>query len=195
MENKLTRENVIKAMGFEAASGPAARSFGALRAYNLIERTENRLNLTDVGEALATDPNDMDALQKASLSPMVFRGIWRRARLASEDEMTELLLARRFTEDGARQTAKIYKINAALAQLDQLEVEPVLPERSAPNRPGRMIEEKLRQNLLSNSRGQKDAFRMPVSTGVAVIPKGISEDEFRLIIETMQMWKAQIVVS
>ena len=138
---------------------------------------------------------NMDALQKASLSPMVFRGIWRRARLASEDEMTELLLARGFTEDGARQTAKIYKTNATLAQLDQLEVEPVLPERSGPNRPGRMIEEKLRQNLLSNSRGQKDAFRLPVSTGVAVIPKGISEDEFTLIIETLQMWKAQIVVS
>lgn len=192
--NKLTRENIVEAMGFESFSGPAARSFGALRAYHLIEGTKDEPTLTEVGEALANDSTDLKSLQVAALSPLAFRGIWRRARNASEEELVELLIAREFTEDGARRAAATYRTNAVAAQLDELTVEPNLPDRRGSNPPLRKIEERLRKKLLASSQAANlNTLKLPVSTGNVIIPRGISEEEFQLILDTLKIWKSQLV--
>lgn len=190
---KLNRFEVIKLLGFDSFSGQAARTFAAFRAYHLIAPSPDGPRLTAVGRSLIDNPGDLESLQVAALSPGVFRRIWRRARNASEAELVELLLERGFTADGAGKAASIYRENAGLARLDSLEVEPNLPEPTKKKRTGRKIEEKLRRKLSEASRKGSDPLRLPLGSGNAVIPRGISEDEFELLIKTLHIWKDQLV--
>lgn len=191
-ENKLNRIEVINLLGFDSFSGQAARTFAAFRAYHLIAPSPDGPRLTRIGRALLDNPGDLESLQVAALSPGVFRRIWRRARNASEAELVELLLERGFTADGAGKAASIYRENAGFAQLDSLEVEPNLPE-PAKKRPSRKIEEKLRRKLAEASRSGSDPLRLPLGSGNAIIPRAITEEEFDLLINTLQIWKDQLV--
>lgn len=191
--NKLNRGEVLKLLGFDSFSGQAARTFAALRAYHLIAPSPEGPRLTGIGRVLIDNSGDLESLQIAALSPGVFRRIWRRARNASEEELVELLMERGFTAEGALKAASIYRKNAVLAQLDPLEVEPNLPEPAKKKRPGRKVEEKLRRKLAEASRAGSDPLRLPLSSGNAVVPKGITEEEFELLIKTLHIWKDQLV--
>lgn len=172
---QLSRETLINELGFESFSGPAARTIGALRAYHLIERSPAGPQITEIGKRLASDPTDSEALHIAALSPIIFRKIWRSHREDSKEQLIELLSANNFTEEGANKAVEIYSTNSKFAQLDQLTIEPELPER----RP----RFKRESDLL---------FKLPLKNGALHIHGQIESEEFDLIIETLQKWRNQI---
>ncbi len=206
---KLNRITAIKAMGYASFHGAAAKVFAALHAYDLIARTDDALVVTETGRALAeakTEKEKLPFLQRAALSPLVYRNIWRRARNSSQEELSALLRERGFTEKGATRAARIYRKNSVLAQLEELDVEPNLPERGEKTGmgPGRakkkavMLEQRMRERMrerrMSRQGGaQSNSLQLPLSTGKVIVPKRITEDEFQLIMQTLRIWKPQLV--
>lgn len=197
--DKLDQLEMAKLMGYDSLSGPATRTNAAFLAYHLFEKSKHGPTLTEVGRLLATNTEDIEALQIAALSPLAFRRIWRNARNASVGELTELLMARNFTEQGAQKAAEIYRANAEFAKLDELEIEPPLPERQPRGRRHREesneIESRLHRKLKSSMPAKipSDALTLPVKSGTVVIPGKLTKHEFDLVIDTLNRWRDQLV--
>ena len=191
----LKRPEILKALDYASLHGAAVKTIGALRAYDLLEKSGDGLRISPVGAAILDASSDEDRrphLQKAALSPLTFRNLWRTARHQSRPEMIETLLSRGFTEQGAKRATRIYRKNDELAALQTLELEPELPER-APAKKKVAARKRARQQKAAAA--APNMLRLPLSTGVAVVPKGISKEEFKLLMETLRAWRGQLVVS
>ena len=169
-----------------------------------------------------SDDARLSKLRRSVLSPPMFRRIWRKARLFSETELVDLLLTRGFTEPGAKRAASIYRANSDLARLEELTLEPDhLPAgRNGPGQAGerekgnRMVGRDMQQRrarvaaalerdqsvtaIAVPPAGQsggprQNALTLPLSTGRAVIPAGISPEEFKMLMDTLRMWRPRLV--
>jgi len=200
-EGPLTRPQLLKALDYASFHGAAIKTVSALRAYGLLEKNGDGLSISPTGRTILdpeTPEAKLGALQRAALSPLAFRRIWRNARHATQEELKGLLLARNFTESGAERGSKIHLKNSKLAQLEELELEPILPERG---RPGQTEKEQAVPGM--NRRGKRcrpnprgdvsNHLHLPLSTGKAIIPTGISADEFQLLLKTLRTWESKIV--
>ena len=130
----LKRPEILKALDYASLHGAAVKTIGAMRAYDLLEKKDDGICISPVGAAILDASSDEDRrphLQKAALSPLTFRNLWRTARHKTRPELIELLLSRGFTEQGAKRASRIYRKNDELASVQTLELEPELPERSA----------------------------------------------------------------
>lgn len=193
----LKRPEILKALDYASLHGAAVKTIGAMRAYDLLEKSGDGLRISPVGAAIldaASEEERRPHLQKAALSPLTFRNLWRNARHMSRPGLVELLLSRGFTEQGAKRASRIYRKNDELADLQTLELEPELPERgqAKANRIGggpAVKRARRNENALPPS-----MLRLPLSAGVAVIPKGITTEEFDLLMETLRAWRDQLVV-
>jgi len=204
-EKPLTRPQLLEACGYASFHGAAVKTIGALRAYDLLQKKEDGHYLSPVAIAIldAKDPEErLESLQKAALSPLTFRNIWRQNRHSSRDEIQEFLLGREFTETGAKRASKIYKKNSRFAQLRQLELEPELPIRGTTKKkrggvgPARKRAADARRQGAGPPQMGRDPNRflsLPLSKGPASIPKGITEDEFKMLMQTLRLWKDQLV--
>lgn len=193
----LKRPEILKALDYASFHGAAVKTIGAMRAYDLLEKNDDGLRISPVGAAIldaASDESRRPHLQKAALSPLTFRNLWRTARHKKRPELIELLLSRGFTEQGAKRASRIYRKNDVLAGLQALELEPELPERNpakkkrAPN-----AKKQARNRQAANANVQPNMLRLPLSTGVAIVPKGITREEFKLLMETLRAWRGQLV--
>lgn len=199
-DKRLRRPDMLKALDYASFHGAAAKTVAALRAYDLLEREDDGAAISELGHSIlsAKSPEKKrEFLQRAALSPLTFRMIWRRARHCTDDELKALLLERDFTESGAERASSIYRENDQYAALHSIEVEPELPERDRPrnvrakNRQRRRVDRANRSRPLINP----ESLSMPLSTGRAVVPKGITEDEFDTLMQTLRAWKKQLVKS
>ena len=202
---------MLKALDYASLHGAAVKTMGPLRAYDLLRKDGDGVSISPVGrEILASETEEgrIEPLQKAALSPLCFRMIWAQARHSSRGEIKELLLSRGFTEQGAERASRIYKKNNELAGLIGLELGPVLPERrgkpggpaegagnGGPGNRGRGPAKKKG----AGSRRQQTAVNpnsltLPMSTGPAIIPKGITKKEFKTLMETIRTWREQLVI-
>lgn len=192
----LKRPEILKALGYASFHGAAVKTVGALRAYDLLEKSDKGLRVSPVGAAIldaSSDAERIPHLQKAALSPLTFRNLWRTARHKKRSELIELLVSRGFTEQGAKRASRIYRKNDELAGLQTLELEPELPERR-PAKAKRAAAAKKRARRQTSS-AQPNMLRLPLSSGVAIVPKGISPEEFKLLMETLRNWRGQLVAS
>ena len=216
-EQPFNREQVMKALGYSGPSGAAMKTGAAMFAYDLLERVDSEkggVKISEVGRKLLETKDEtvrLSLLRRAALSPLMFRNVWRNARHCTREELEELLLVRGFTKGGAKRASRIYFRNSQLAELSELEVEPVLPERVSPAqaKKARRWEKKVQQRAaarqerrrarnLKGRRGNEmatDTLDLPLSAGRASIPIGISEEEFQLLLTTLRTWKAQLVKS
>jgi|GEM_PF-1801324 len=203
----LKRPEILKALDYASFHGAAAKTIAAMRAYDLLHKQEDGIALSPVARTIldAQDEEEkLDALQRAALSPLCYRAIWRQARHGRMPEWKEFLLSRGFTEQGAQRAARIYRTNNELAQLQALELEPDLPQRggkAARPDPQRKIAKKKRARLAERRapggglRPQfaPESLTLPLSAGTAVIPKGITEEEFDTMMQTLRAWRSQLV--
>ncbi len=198
-EGPLTRPHLLKALDYASFHGAAIKTVSALRAYDLLVKDGDGVSISPTGRTILNPESPearLAALQRAALSPLAFRRIWRNARHATQEELNDLLLARNFTEGGAERGSTIYLKNSKLAQLEDLELEPVLPERGGKpgqeqpvpgmNRPGRKRRQGRREEVANH-------LHLPLSTGKAIIPTGISAEEYQLMMKTLRTWESQIV--
>lgn len=208
----LKRPEMLKALDYASFHGAAAKSIAALRAYDLLRKNGDGVSLSPVAREIldaSSDEERLDALQRAALSPLTFRMMWRRARHSSRKELRELLMSREFTEPGAKRASRIYKENDELAGLEDLELEPSLPERRGkPDRqpPGEMVARKNAKRKMAAKKAARkmatkqaaerprpNALVLPLSKGNAIIPKGITKAEFKMLMETLRTWRSQLV--
>ena len=210
----LKRPEILKALDYSSLHGAAVKTVGALRAYDLLAKNGDGLSVTPTGATLLDEsdgPARLAALQRAALSPLAFRNIWRRARHISKSDLAAALVDRGFTEGGAKRAAKVYWKNSKFAELETLAIEPELPHRgespqtiakrkqaarkqAARKRAARKVASRkvaARQAAPQNS--TVDVLRLPLGKGVASIPKGMTEEEFQLLIQTLRAWKGQLV--
>lgn len=199
-EKPLRRPEMLKALDYASFHGAAVKTIGALRAYDLLVKQEDGVTISPTGRKLLEAPTDeerIELLQRAALSPLTFRMIWRRARHCSRSELTEILIGRGFTEAGAKRASKVYRKNSKLAQLEILELEPDLPERGKHGR-GQLRGEMRRRpdrNRRHQARTNPNSLTLPLSAGLAIIPKGISEEEFTRLLQTLRTWKDHLIVA
>jgi len=198
------RHEILKLLGYASFHGPAARHFASLRAYDLIEKKEQGLAISELGRVLLGNGDEAThraALHRAALSPMAFRMLWRRVRHSSGAEMRELLLERGFSEPGSKRATRVYRENDTLAGLASLEIEPELPDRGPRKEGAREQRGALRESLARSARQpgppqhptRGPSLVLPLSTGNAIIPKGITEAEFTTLMQTLRTWREQLV--
>ncbi len=186
-------QQAMQELGFSSMHGRAVKIFAAFRAYDLIEKAksagkdERLFSITKVGLKIISSGNEADRLpflRHAALAPMMFRMIWSRGRDRSSDEINEAMLKRGFTEDGAKRAARVFSKNRDLAKLDELEALPAgLPDRGP----------KPQAQQDQNHRNVTGGLNLPLSTGRAVVPTGITEAEFQLLMQTLRLWKDRLV--
>lgn len=196
----LPRQVLLDAFGYASLHGAATKTVAALRAYDLLEKAGDGVRISPVGRRIleADSPEeDRDYLRRAALSPLTFRMMWRRARHSSRAEWKELLLERGFTEPGAKRASTIYRKNDEFAGLRDLDPEPELPERGKRQElchsPGRGVGVNLAKFSGQGPRLNPNSLTIPLSTGAAIIPKGITEVEYTNLLETLRTWKEQLV--
>lgn len=172
--------------------GRAVKVFAALRAYGLIERQkesgeEKIFKLSS--SALKMIKNEFSApgvlkeLQYAALSPLLFRQLFKNARSDSEEQLIALLQNRGFTEGGATRAAKVFRQNFEFAKLEELHE---LPEGLPARGPAQNAPQQKRKAI-----GQ--GLSLPLSSGVAYIPSGLSEEEHQLVVRTLNLWKDRLI--
>ncbi len=199
-DKPLRRPEMLKALDYASFHGAAVKTIAALRAYDLLERKDDGATISEVGRGILTsDSPEMkrEFLQRAALSPMAFRKIWRRARHCTREELKAMLLERGFTESGAEKASAIYRENDHFAALHTIEVEPELPERDRAAAMRAQERRKRRDDRVTRDRPliNPESLSLPLSTGRAVIPKGISEEEFDTLMQTLRAWRKQLVKS
>lgn len=194
----LKRPEILKALDFGSFHGVAAKTIASLRAYDLLEKNGNGLSISATGASLLdaeTEAQRLPLARRAALSPLAFRRLWRKSRHASEAEIADLFVSRGFTANGVARAAEVYRRNDEFAALATLDSEPDLPERG-PGNVRKQGKQKLEKRASPPASPASSSFlRLPLSTGVAAIPKGIDEEEFTLLMQTLRTWKKQLVAS
>ncbi len=197
----LKRPEILKALDYASLHGAAVKTIGAMRAYDLLHKNDDGLSISPVGAGIldaGSDEERREFLQRAALSPLMFRRIWRNARHSKRSELRELLLSRGFTEPGAKRASRIYCQNDEFAGLQTLELEPELPprgEKAGKKGGANQRAARKRRGAGGPAPANPNLLRLPLSSGTAVIPKGMTEAEFQLLMQTLRTWKDQLIVA
>ena len=214
-DGAIKRVDAIKALGFEKPNGRVHRLVAAMRGYGLIDIVDKGvLAVTPLGKRLLKDPQSrangpwLAAAREAVLTPPLFRNLWRRARDLDRDQLVEALLQRDFTEQGAEKAAEVFTRNRQIAGLDDMPegLEPPVPARQRAAAAKRAKNAQRGDASGATERGSlavatpsrplgppRDAVVLPLGNKRAVIPTGISQADYDLLIETLTLWKGKIV--
>lgn len=182
-----------KALGYSSENGAARTKLGALNAYGLIDRGKKMVKVTEVGVSIAHPLGDsrQKGLREAALKPPLFKEIWDNHRQCSESVLASTLIHKGFNAGSAAQAAKIFKSNVTFASLADGEYSPA-------EKPSQSQE----QNKVALADGVKQKppvtaniryLPIPLDIGDAPIPVGMSEDDFQLLKDTLDLWKKKIV--
>jgi hypothetical protein len=213
----------IQALGYEKPNGKVHRLIAAMRGYGLLavpEKGKPEFVVTPLGKRLLKSPKArangpwLAAAREAVLAPPLFRNVWNRARDLDRDQLVEALLQRGFTEQGAEKAAAVFTRNRQIARLDDM------PEgMEPPMRPGATAAKKAARKAARRSRAlagmgggecdgegplaptkpnrplgpPRDAVVLPLGNKRAIIPTGITQDDYDLLVETLTLWKGKIV--
>ena len=205
-DEPIRRLDAIKALGHEKPNGQVQRQIAALRGYGLIEPTGDDkpvFVVTELGKRLLKASGSkakgpwLVAAREAVLNPPMFARLWRNLRDLSREQLVEALMQRDFTEQGAEKAAQVFTRNRQIAALDDL---PEAAEAPVP-RPQRAAAKKKAAARVGANRleGRKrpgpprDAVVLPLGKKRAVIPTGISQADYDLLLETLTLWKDRIV--
>lgn len=191
--SSIAPEVAVKALGYKGISGASLAILGALSQYGLINRGKGEVSITPLALRLVhpTSATDESAAKKeAALNPRVFARIFESYHDCSEDILASHLIHEDFPPDGARRAAQIYKVNSEFAKLVKSGYDGPIAEDSAPEDEPRatppakkpMISQILEQQL-----------PIPLGDRMANIPMPISEEDFELLIQTLNLWKSRLI--
>lgn len=104
---------IAKSIGYNSLSGPARRCISALRQYGFLDKENNTEYLSKYALTLivrqSTSNEWKEAVKKVALKPPLFQKLHKNIE-ATEDSMAhDLIINCKFTSDGARKCAKIFK--------------------------------------------------------------------------------------
>jgi hypothetical protein len=192
----------MKALGLDTMSGKANKVIAALRAYGLITVEKDKVRkiaVTPPGARLSKNPaapNCLNPLRLAALAPMPFRRLWYNRPGVTEEQLAELFQKRQFTEQGAQRAARIYMANVRFAQLEDPGFRAsnnVPPAKLPPKAPAAANVRPAGRGAASLPTDGPRRLQVPLGDSFAAIPVGISQDDFKLLMQTLRLWKSTLV--
>ena len=219
-DGTIQRLAAIQALGYDKPNGKVHRLFAAMRGYGLLDAVKKGTPVfvvTSLGKRLLKSPQArangpwLAAAREAVLNPPLFRNIWNRGRDLDRDQLVETLLQRDFTEQGAEKAAAVFTRNRQIAGLDDMPEGMEPPVRQRPAAAKKAARKAARRALALTEQGgggeglfaprrpnrplgpPRDAVVLPLGNKRAIIPTGISQDDYDLLVETLTLWKGKIV--
>jgi hypothetical protein len=203
----------IKAMGY-ARHGASLRIIAALGHYGLTEESgaadQRKIRLSDLAQDILhlqeSDPKRREALKSAALAPAIHAALWERygAHLPDDNSIRPFLIRDKgFNDAIVQDVLDNYRSTFELANLGKIEEDNANEKQVDPDKPQQGEAEGRTDN--TNQQRQTPFVPMnpavqelPILVGpnlVARIPFPMTEDDFDLMMGTLNLWKKKIVRS
>ncbi len=207
-------DSTLKALGY-ARHGASLRIIAALGHYGLTEESgagdQRKIRLSeraqDIVHLQESDPKRAAALREAALSPSIHAALWERygAHLPDDSAIRPFLIREKgFNDASVEDVLNNYRGSFDLANLGKIEEDDANEQHDAQDKP-RDFAARHREAMdkIEDANKRKAASPMnpgaqelPILVGpnlVARIPFPMSEDNFELLLGTLNLWKKQIV--
>jgi hypothetical protein len=206
----LSQESAAHALGYKSLSGPSRTKIAALRRYGLVSDVGDGLQISQLAMRILHQPDSstdyLAAIQEAALRPAVFQEFYETHKDASEQSIqSELILKRGFSPDGAKIFARSFRETIAFASLDRLEYSPNggQDKNESEAKVGQSKPPAIKPPVNPNATGkpmqnviQPGELAVPIAEGlIARVPYPMGEDDFQLLINTLNLWKKKLVKS
>ena len=196
-------DSALKAMGYSARSGAALRAIAALGHYGLIDvsggKGDRKIRLSeqaqDILHLAETDDRRRKSLKTAALTPKIYAALWERygANLPDDGAISPFLIRDKGYNDAVVDNLIAnYRETLEFAKLDKLEE--TNPEHEHPASKGETDD--ARHNGGSASSMTPASQELPILVGdnrIARIPFPMTEDDFDLLIGTLNLWKKKLL--
>lgn len=184
-------EAVAKAIGFGGLSGASRTALAALSYYGLLVREAGNYKVSELALRIIRPKGEKDkiaAIREAQLSPPLFAQIEKDHPDCTESVLSTLLLHEGFTEDGSKRAAYVFKDNVEFAKNSGYisgEASDTVP----------LNQHNSKAVAPKNQMTSITPNELPVPIGdnmVARVPFPMSEEDFKLFIDTLTLWKNKL---
>jgi hypothetical protein len=199
-------DSVLKALGYSARSGSSLRAIAALGHYGLIDvggdRDNRKIRLSeqalDILHLAETDERRRKALKSAALAPKIYSALWERygPNLPDDALIRPFLIRDKGYNDAVVDNLITnYRLTLEFAKLDKID-EDVRREEQSDKRQ-KSAEDEIAKGAGRGSDTMTLDQELPILVGasnrVARIPFPMTEDDFELLIGTLNLWKKKLV--
>lgn len=188
----------------------------ALGHFGLLEQTtpgsgEYRVTTRAIHILAGSGDEKRTGIRAAALEPRIYREVWEKfgGELPSDENLySRLLIDWDFNKDSITGFLKDFRATIAFAELEKAvntagqdeqqanpEQKPPAPKGDAPStgaKPAAGAHTQQQHSRPQMSQGTR-YLPIPLDIGEAPIPVGMSEDDFELLLNTLQLWKKKIV--
>ncbi|MEN3367920.1 MAG: hypothetical protein V7609_63 [Verrucomicrobiota bacterium] len=201
-------DSALKSLGYGARSGTALRAISALNQYGLIDESGakdgRKIRLSELAQDILlrheSDQERVNALKKAAVLPTIHNALWERyGGQLPDDSLISPFLTREknFNEAVVDTLLENYRATLEFAKLDKLG-----EDSPHDNRADTRAKRRTRGFLPENADAESEADEMtldqelPILVGdnrVARIPFPMTEDDFDLLLGTLNLWKKKLL--
>jgi hypothetical protein len=198
-------DSALKTLGYSARSGTAVRAIAGLRHYGLIDESgakdDRKIRLSELAQDIIhlgeNDERRKKALKTAALSPTIYAALWERygAQLPDDAAIRPFLIRDKGYNDAVVDDLLAdYRATLEFARLDKIDENVSNGEHSDKGREGAT-----KAFGGGSQMGRKDMTldqELPILVGdnrVARIPFPMTEDNFDLLIGTLNLWKRKLL--
>jgi hypothetical protein len=203
-------DSALKAIGY-ARHGASLRIIAALNHYGLINesgaKNDRKVRVSELGQDILllqeSDPRRRKALKAAALSPAIHASLWERygPHLPDDSAIRPYLLRdKSYNESIVEDVIANYRSTFEFANLDKLDDDNAIPENIADDVP--KGDEPRKSNVQPSGEPHVKAGishteqELPILVGpnrIARIPFPMTNDDFELLIGTLNLWRKRLV--
>jgi hypothetical protein len=192
-------DSALKTLGYSARSGTALRTISGLRQYGLIEESgTEKVRLTDLAQDIIhlgeSDSKRKKALKEAALLPPIYNSLWERygGQLPDDAAIRPFLIRdKNYNESAVDDLLRDYRATFELAELDKI-AEDVSNEETSDKQTATTSSGVGTGLPLGMTLDQELPILVGASNRVARIPFPMTEDDFELLIGTLNLWKKRL---
>ncbi|MFN2622080.1 MAG: hypothetical protein ABR611_04465 [Chthoniobacterales bacterium] len=201
-------EVALGPLGYSSLNGAALGTLAALKHYGLVDSDRNGLSVSPLAIRLIhplNDSQEAEAKKEAALRPKIFSQIFEGGyHDCSEDVLANHLVQIGFTPEGARRASAVYKSTVEFARIyakgDGAETQPLhsSPAKTASIthvRPEPDSFDRTTSAALTTQPSHPEVSVPLTGQMVARIPYPMSEEDFELLIGTLNLWKRKLTTS
>jgi hypothetical protein len=205
-------DSVLKALGYNSQSGTALRTLAALGHYGLIVDSgigdERRISVSERAQDILllpeSDSRQADALKKAALEPAIFKELWDRygKTLPINDSISPYLVRDKgFNESIVSEVINNYRESFQLAKLGDLGEDNSVEDSGKPQndaasqintKPLSSHQLKKADSVMTQTNLEHELPVLVADGRIARIPFPMSNDDFDLLIGTLNLWKKKL---
>ncbi len=200
-------DSVLKALGYSARSGSSLRAIAALGHYGLIDvsgaKDNRKIRLSeqalDILHLAETDERRHKALKSAALTPKIYAALWERygSNLPDDALIRPFLIRDKgFNDAVVDNLIENYRLTLEFAKLDKIDKD-VHREEQSDKRKKSAEDDETSKGAGRRSDTMTLDQELPILVGasnrVARIPFPMTEDDFELLMGTLNLWKKKLV--